>query len=180
MKNLKANYLVIASLFTITFTSIVQADTTFNITENTKINEIKSELGMPVRSLIGEKKNADFLDPNKYTFLDSYNNTFGVVVSGVHPVSYRLSKNLDDGKNADFFKIISNKSEVTTTVSVFGVKLGMNFNQAEQLIYQLATFDKSITAQNGRGIEYQLTNGARVVLLSDADNNVSDAELFLN
>jgi hypothetical protein len=64
-------------------------------------------------------------------------------------------------------------------VSILGVKLGANFNQAQQAIQQLPNFEKSMTAENGNGIEYQLTDGSRVVLHADADNYVSDIELFL-
>jgi hypothetical protein len=150
-----------------------------SINANTKISEIKAQLGTPVRSLLAEKKSTDFFDSNTYTFLDAYSNNFGVVVLGIHPVSYRLSKKLDNGKNAAFFNIRSGKNDLTTDINVFGVKLGMKFKDAEQLIYKLSTFDKSMTAKN-RGVEYQLTNGYRVVINSDKSNVVTDVELFLN
>lgn len=153
--------------------------TTFDITENVKLSEIKKQLGVSVRSLISEKKDADFLDSSKYTFLDAYNNTFGVVIEGVHPVSYHLSNKLADKSTSQFLKLRSNENE-STNVSILGVELGANFNQAQQLIQALPNFKQAITAQKGTGIEYQLSNGSRVVLRSDADNHVSDIELFLN
>jgi hypothetical protein len=151
----------------------------FSINENTQIQELKNVLGAPVRSLVSEKQSADFLDPSKYTFLDAYSNTFGVVISGVHPVSYHLSNKLADKNTSQLFKLRTNESQ-SADVNILGVKLGANFNQAQQKIQALSTFDKAITAQNGNGIEYQLSDGSRVVLRSDASNNVSDVELFLN
>jgi hypothetical protein len=150
----------------------------FDVTENTKIKDIKNELGSPVRSLISEKKSTDFFDSSKYTFLDAYNQTFGVVILGIHPVSYRLSKTLDK-KNTNLIKIQESNQEKSPEVSIFGVKLGMNFNDAEQLIYKLATFDKAMTAKNG-GVEYKLTNGSRIVVNSDKNKVVTGVELFLN
>ncbi len=151
----------------------------FSVNENTKIQELKNVFGTPVRSLLAEKKSTDFFDSNTYAFLDTYSNNFGVVVLGIHPVSYRLSKKLDNGKNAAFFNIRSSKNDLTTDINVFGVKLGMKFKDAEQLIYKLSTFDKSMIVKNS-GVEYQLTNGYRVVINSDKSNVVTDVELFLN
>jgi hypothetical protein len=151
----------------------------FVINENTKISEIRNALGSSVRSLLYEKQDADFLDSGKYTFLDAYSNTFGVVVSGVYPVSYHLSNKLADKNTNQLLKLRLNESQ-SADVSILGVKLGANFNQAQQQIQALSTFNKAVTAQNGNGIEYQLSDGARVVVRSDASNNVSDVELFLN
>jgi hypothetical protein len=148
----------------------------FSITENTKVQEIKTQLGTPVRSLISEKKTTDFFDPNKYTFLDAYNNSFGVVILGIHPISYRLSKNIDE-KNTALIKANS-LDKKQTSISIFGVNLGMSFASAEKLIQELATFDKFMTAKNG-GVEYLLTNGSRIVINTDTDNVVSSIELFL-
>ena len=172
---MKTRHKLIFSLALIGLSASVNA-ADFAINENTKIQELKNVLGSPVRSLIAEKSEADFLDETKYTFLDLYNAHFGVVIVGVHPTSYHLANKIGDKQSQQLLEL---NAKSVDNISLLGVKLGENFNQAQQTIQQLPNFEKSMTAKNGNGIEYQFIDGSRVVLRSDANNQVADVELFL-
>lgn len=148
----------------------------FAINENTKIQELKNVLGSPVRSLLSEKKDADFLDETKYTFLDLYNANFGVVVVGIHPVFYHLANKIGDEQSQ---QLLGLKETSIDNISLLGIKLGENFNQAQHFIQALPNFEKFATASHGQGVEYHFVDGSRVILRSDANNQVADVELFL-
>ena len=178
MKKLIKPLGVIASLFALTFVSVTMADT-YNVTENSHLTEIKAKMGAPVRTLIGDSNAADFLDIHKYTFLDAYKNTFGVVLSGNQPEVYRLSAALTAQDLAPFFSLRAQGEAKVQDVTLVGVKLGMNAQDAGQLLFQLPSFDSVTTAADGN-TEYQLTNGSHVVLHADKNDSIAEVELYLN
>lgn len=181
MKKLTKPLWVTASLFALTFVSTTMAET-YNVTENTNLSELNAKLGAPVRTLIGDAKTADFLDIHKYTFLDAYKNTFGVVVSGKAAQVYRLSAALTTQNLAPFFSIRSQEQSGDVNVqevTLMGIKLGMNAQDATQRLYQLPSFDSVTAAQDG-STEYQLSNGSHIKLHADKRDSIAEVELYLN
>lgn len=153
----------------------------FNVEENTDLSALENELGdQHIRFLISEKKTENYLDVSRYTFLDKYRKTFGVVISGNDITSYRLANELHhfDRKTArSIVQDITTESS-NDDISVFGVSLGMDFSLAQQQLFQLLPISV-VTAENGKGLEFNFESGSRVILRSDRDNEVSYIELFL-
>lgn len=187
MKNQPRNFSILAlTLLSMSPICLVMADTNsfapdidetavkvaFNVTEKTSIKEINQQMGIPLR---------DLLDKKDYgSFIDLYSNTFSVLRLGNKHIMYRLSNDFINDMTKSLFEIRpTTLSQKVAKPSVLGLNLGMRFEDAQQAIYALPSFNGVTVGEDGK-TQYQLLDGSYVAITPNENNAISTVELHLN